>query len=382
MKIKSAGVFHSLRPFLAGTLVFACFFFCAALNLAAQELDQRSAESACIYYAEGMDFTVSLSGERAVFPAESAGNEGIYLERSAVLNTGAGSFVELQLIPSGTVIKLSENTSLAYNGFDETGKFMDFGLLYGRIRIVAGNGNDSSRTGGNGFLVIRSGTVSARIGEGDYGIDYVLEPGNQNSIVRPLFRIFVFRGNAEVFPYARGGNQANFNSADTLTAIEGETLSMDVSSSYTFVEKKPLGRDITGYWMLHNFAGVPPLPMPNTIMTAVSPEYPVTPEPVVSNEAPPGIAVLPPPVPESQPLIPVEPEKTSMKPSVIKAKNTLTLLGLGLTVMSMAVQGGAYYQYNESNNEVPRRIFSYAYIPLSFGVMCSLLGILYNPSGR
>jgi len=372
MKIKSAGVFHSLRPFQAGTLVFACFFFCAALNLAAQELDRSSVESARIYYAEGVDFSVSMNGERTVFPAASAGKEGIYLERSALVNTGAGSFAEIQLIPSGTVIKLSENTSLAYNGFDEAGKFTDFGLLYGRIRVVAGASS----------FVIRSGGISARCGEGDFGIDYVLEPGSQNSVPRPLFRLFAFRGGAELRPHGRGGNPADFGGVETLAVAEGETLSLDISSSYAFAERKPLGRDIVDYWRRHNFAGNPPLAMPDTSLADILPPFHWQQDLVISDEGPlRRVYSGQSPAAETMPLIPAEPEGKSAGSGLIKAKNSMLYLGLGLIVISTGVQGGAYYQFNESSNEIPRKIFSIAYIPLGFGVISTLLGIFLNPSG-
>ena len=375
MKKKSESTFHSFCPFRAGIFISGLFLFCAAFNLAAQEFDQRSAESARIFYAEGMDFTVSQGGERSVFPAESARKEGIYLEHPAVINTGAGSFVEVQLIPSGTVIKLAENTSLTYNGFDETGKFTDFGLLYGRIRVVAG-----ARTGETTPFVIRSGAISARFGEGDLGFDYILEPGSQSAAPRPLFRLYAFRGNAEVYPYIRGG-AANFGGAEALSVMEGETLTLDVSSSHTFAERKELGSDITGYWRLHNFAGIPPLTMPDTGFKTEVAEYSVPQGTVVTGRFTPRVSASSPPASESQPL-PLEPEETNAQLSVAKAKKTLLIFGLGMTILSVAVQGGAYYQYNESNNDVPRRIFTYAYIPLGFGVLSTLLGILYEPRVR
>lgn len=391
MKIKSENVLHSLRPFKAEFLVFGFFFFWPVLNLAAQngraqESDLRSAESAQIYYAEGMGFAVSLGGEQLVFPAGTAGKDGIYLERSAVVNTGVGSFVEIQLIPSGTVIKLSENTSLAYNGFDETGRFTDFGLLYGRIRVVAGEGNNSfgayaerASSVGVNTLGIRCGAVSTRIGEGDFGFDYILEPGNKSSVQRPLFRLFAFRGNADVYPYG-GGTPANFGVAESLTVTEGETLSLDVSSSYAFAERKALDMDIVTYWRLHNFAGIPPLPRPDINLAIRSAAYYAPPEIVISEESPPVISAAP--LPKSQPLVPLQPEETHAPPEIRRAKNTLLVLGLGMTLISMTVQGGAYYQYNKTNNSVPRKLFTYAYIPLGFGVMSTLIGILYNPSGR
>jgi hypothetical protein len=90
-------------------LTFCGVILFAPLNLAAQngraqDTGRRSAESAFIYYAEGNDFALILRGEQTVFPAEAARGEGIILERSGIVNTGAGTFVEIQLVPSGTFI--------------------------------------------------------------------------------------------------------------------------------------------------------------------------------------------------------------------------------------------------------------------------------------
>ena len=327
-----------------------------AINLNAQESAQSSAESARVYHLEGTDFALTLRGGQSVITADMITGAGINLERSGTIHTGAGTFLELQLIPSGTVIKLSENTSLVYNGVDETGKFADLGLLYGRIRVV---------TGGIYPLVIRSGGVSARIEDADVGVDYFLEPGSWNSSLQPLFRLYVFRGGAELFPYGRGGTSAYFGGGQSLTVGAGECLSLDISSSYTFAERTTVNRDIQDYWKLHYFEGSPPQPMPDTAIAGLLQDLPASP-------ADEDTAVK---------YVPIVPSGGEKQPATInnRGKNICLAVGLALTVGSVVVQGVSFFQYEKYSERKYRDLFYWAYPSLGVGLITTLAGIIYNP---
>jgi hypothetical protein len=337
-------------------LCFWGLICCASLNLTAQE-------SARIYYAEGADFALTVRGERSVFPIGVAGAGGVNLERGGIVHTGSGTFLEIQLIPSGTVIKLSENTSLVYNGLDETGRFADVGLLYGRLRMVTGVGR------GNTAAVIRAGGVSVRVGEGDLGMDYILEPetAGLTSDPRPLYRVYDFRGGAEVFSYGKGG--AYFGAAQTVSVKEGECLSVDISSSYTFAERKPLEGSVIDYWSRHNFTGVPPLPLPS-----------------VAIGSPPVPAILETPeIPE--PEIVVTPVRDLIPPPAPAApfkgyrnKNIILALGAFLTAAAIGVQAGAYTQFDTEKDEFARNLHTAAYVPMGLGILTIVGGIIYNPA--
>ena len=354
-----------LRKLLLG------FALCITFNLAAQE------DGATIYHLEGRSFALTVRGERSVISAETLRDGGINLERSGIVHTGAGTFLEIQLIPSRTVIKMAENTSLVYNGIDTTGGFVDLGLLYGRIRVVVGDGM------GAGPVVIRSGGISSRTEAGDLGADYILEPGNRNAIPRPLFRIHAFRGSAELFPYGRGGPQPYFGSAQTMRTEEGESLTLDISSSHTFAEKKPISHETLSYWMLYNFAGFSPLPMPITgIMPAPVEEVELALEPAPLPQQPQPSPPLP--VEASTIVIPFEQqeETTPHLPTVTnnRTKNVCLALGLVLTFAAAATQGITYHMYDINTNRTANNIFTAAQIPLGVGILTTLGGILYNPS--
>ena len=127
-------ILRGSRDFSSFTCVFKKLFLglalCVAFNAAAQD------GGATIYHLDGQNFTLTVRGERSVIGADTVRNRAVNLERSGIVHTGSGTFLEIQLAPSGTVIKMSDNTSLVYNGYDSSGGFMDLGLLYGRIRVV------------------------------------------------------------------------------------------------------------------------------------------------------------------------------------------------------------------------------------------------------
>ena len=367
-----------LRKLLLG------FALCVSLNIAAQE------QGAKVYRLDGQSFAISAGGERSVFTAETVKNRGVNLERSGIVHTGPGTFLEIQLLPSGTVIKMSENTSLVYNGIDSTGGFVDLGLLYGRIRVVSGDGL------GAGPVVIRSGGISSRVEAGDFGADYILEPGDRNSVPRPFFRFHAFRGKADVFPYGRGGSQPYFSGAQTVNVKEGESLALDISSSYTFVEKKPISDETLNYWMINGFAGASPLPAPAAKIETVQ-EAPVE----LTVAAPPPLPAQAPiltvtPVAPAAPITPVipvapvaievfqpeeiTPQHLPSKTSFNRVKTTSLVIGLAMTFAAVAVQGFTYYKYDVYNDRTANTVFNTMHIPLGVGILTTLGGILYNPS--
>ena len=388
MKILSGSVnlcfFRLKRKMLLGLAL------CMTISIASISAQEGGAR---IYHLEGSDFALTVQGERTIFPKEAVNSEGIKFERTGIVHTGPDTFLEIQLIPSETVIKMSENTSLVYNGIDATGGFEELGLLYGRIRVVTGGKMGASP------VVIRSGGLSTRLESGDLGVDYVLEPGDRNAIPRPLFYIHAFRGSAEVFPYGRGGPQPYFGGAQVVKAEEGESLTLDISSAYTFAEKKSLNMDLADYWRTNNFNGPSPLPMPFTIISggvpavAVAPVVPIAPpvpapaalpEPaaptvssVFSEPAEPEVDVAQ----QTAPSVFVSFDTLGQKPSVNqRTKNISIGIGLALTFISAVAGGYTYAKYDVSKDSTANNIFTAAQIPFGVGIITTLGGLLYNPS--
>jgi len=371
-------VYGSFRRLLLTLLIFSSFALFTSLGLYAQ-----SGDGARVYHIEGEDFELTTHNERIIFPADAVGSGGILLERSGIVHTGQGTFLEIQLIPSGTLVKLSENTSFVYNGIDETGRFEDLGLLYGRMRVVTGNGANST--------VVRSGVVSARMGRGDFGLDYLLEPGGLNSAPRPLFNLHALKGDSEVFPYGMGRGSTVFGTGNSLDVYEGESLFLDISSFHTFVEKKQLDYGIQSFWNDHNFAGSPLLPVQDTRIVVGEPpsESPVISSSVFlpPDDSPSGGFPSAAPVPSapSEGLIeymPPEPLQ-SVKSSTAnnRGKNITLALGLFLTASSVALQVVSNPQFDLfSNKELAKNLNNVSYVSLGAGLITTLVAIIYNPS--
>jgi hypothetical protein len=339
-------------------VLFLAFVLFVSLGFS---LPAQDAESAVIYKAEGVDFSLSSREERRIVGSETVGAGGLALNPWDLIQTGPGAFLEIQLLPSGTLIKVSENTSFVFNGYDSPGRFADFGLLYGRIRLVSGTG------GGTKTAVVRSANISVRIDEGDLGIDYVMEPlaHARGGIPRPTLRLYDFSGGAEVFPFPSGSSPVQAGEIQSILVREGESLFLAIASPMVFAERGVLDRDIIDFWQLHNFYGTPPLAMPSVALPEI-PEETLTEVPAEIPEA-----VI------SDTLF--NPQDFSALSRARVVKNTALVTGLLLTAASVTVQGLAYSEFDTGNDAFARNVFTAAFAPMGVGIFTILTGIFYNP---
>jgi len=339
---------HKFRSFL---LALCGIALCAPEVLNAQVAGwvpgQRPAEIAFIYHAEGRDFVFSRQGRRTVFTAASVQTGAIMMNPSELVQTGPGASVEIQLVPSGTVIKLMENTSVVFNGVDINERFAEFGLLYGSIRVVSGE----ARYTGINSVIVRGGGVSAQLSNGDMAVNYV-QQDMLGLVLRPQFLVHNFRGNVTVFPQGMEGvNIAHFGTAQSLIVNEGETLSLEITDVHTLVERDALSDEVIDLWISHNFAGSPPVPMPNTAIGRTH-------------------QVLPPPVVLVQPRV-----------NQNRGKNLLLGIGVGLMVGSAGFLGVANYFPRDVvvDNDL-RRYNNFATGVFGVGLIFTLIGIFHNPT--
>ena len=352
MSLVSGHIFRSFWLAFCGLVLFT------HLNLEAQHTppsEWHHFETAFVYNAEGGDFVITLRGSQVFFTPETARDETIILEPSGLVQTGAGTSLTIRFAPSGAVVKLSENTSLIYNGINESGMFADMGLLYGRVRVLSeGTGFD----GGIRSVVIRCGGVASRVTQGDIGVDYILAPGLFAATL-PQFRLDAFGGSAEVFPHGIGAAQA-------LAVEEGESLFLDMSTAHLFVERGPLRSDIVAYWNFRDPAAFPPAPD--------IPEIPAAPIAVIVEEIP-EVTVLP--------VFQIRPEPSVPEPVVTRNRGRgLLWLGLGLMVGSVAIQGAARHAPDVfPGDSIDVNMVRYgAYGSFGLGALISLVGILRTPT--
>jgi hypothetical protein len=341
--------------------LFLCFLllsiFSGFLTLAAQD-----SESAVIYQAAGSDFSLSSGEARHIFSPEALASGGLILNPKDLIQTGPGVFLEIQLLPSGTLIKLSENTSFVFNGYDLSGHFADFGLLYGRIRLVSGTG------GGNKTAVVRAANISVRIEEGDLGIDYVMEPlaRSRGGMPKPAFRLYDFSGRAEVFPFPSGGSPIQAGGIQSIAIREREALFLEIASPMVFAERRSLDKGIIDFWNRHNFSGTPPLTMPPVALLEIPGETAIT-----------GVPAEIPETAVSDNLFSFQDYLAFSRARTLK--NTALVAGVLLTAASITAQGLAYSRFNTEHDAFARNVFTAAYAPMGIGLFTILMGILYNP---
>ena len=307
---------------------------------------------------DGIDFSVSFNGARKYYSVPELDWEGIKLEPSGIIHTGPQSFLDIQLIPSGTVIKVSENSSLIYNGVDETGNFQDFGLLYGRIRVVTWNEVNP--------LVIRGGGVSVKLEKGDYSLDYLLEQIEPNSAPKPIFSIFSIKGKLEVFPYGMGASSPYFGGVNVVSLDDAEGLSLDITSFHTLLEKKYISRDILQYWDNNRFFTPFLIPGPETQITF----YPFVTQ--ITGSIPAATSTSSTPLPS---IRVVRPE------TEIRSTNVFLGLGLALTATAVATQflANPWYEIIPNRN-IAKNLYNLSYIPMGFGLTSIIVGIINHPS--
>jgi hypothetical protein len=265
-----------------------------------------------------------------------------------MLQTGPDDFVEIQLGPSGTVIKLAENTSLVYLGPQENGPGSPaLEMLYGRMRIVSGTGNRES-------VLVRTGNAALRLGEGDIGIDYMVLPGSTGAAqTRPVLRVYGFAGSAEIIPSAAPGESV----VSSIGIVKGESVSTEWHTPLFLVEKKSLEEDMLLYWDRHNFKGRPPLPMPPTSLSLPEPEIAAPPPPVVETR----IEYLPPDY---------RPFRRGYLVKNISVAGGLLCIAAGVVMQGMYYQGGM----------LPEAAAVYGgYSAMGLGASLLITSLLYNP---
>jgi hypothetical protein len=274
-----------------------------------------------------------------------------------MIQTGAGSFVELQLIPGGTVVKAAENTSLVFNGPGRDGASVSFDLLYGRIRVIRG--------AREGDLVVQSGNGAVHIQGGDIGMDYILRPGlslTGNGIGRPLLRIYGFGGTAELVPLMSGERGEGLSPAGGERARirigEGETLAQEVlSGDLSFTERRPLNRDMVDYWVRNDFRGTAPLDMPETAPVFFS---------------------APPSLPEDQ-ILYAPPDYTPFA-RTNRVKNGGIAAALLFTAVGVGLQGYGHFRVGSLNDAHAKSLINAGFVPLGFGFFTLLMTLIPRAS--
>jgi hypothetical protein len=318
-----------------------CLFLACFPLLAQEEWEGR------VSSAEGGGFVLAAGGQRAVFQAEGLDAEGLGLQDGDTLRTDPGAFVEIQLIPRGTLVKVAGNTSLVFKT-GENGVALE--LAYGRILILGGPGEDPAE-----FLSVRPGTSELVFRGGDIGVDYIIRTAGEASRQEPQIRVYAFSGSAELRP--REEIPAGGAGRTAFPVHEGEMVSLETANAFSYVAREPLDPEILNYWSRH-------LPPGRLSPPAEAAEAPVSvPE---GNTAARGGRVLFIP-PDYKPFF----RTNTIKNGFIAAGITFSLIGAGM-------QGFSWYMPTDNSvtNDILRDT-GYGFIGL--GILSLGAALFINP---
>jgi hypothetical protein len=312
---------------------YMSLFFCLSLPLflSAQDL---SVPGARIFYAEGVDFVLSSGGQRTVYQGGNLEGGSLLLSGGDIVQTGADSRLEIQFSPSGTVIKLGENTSCLF--YDTR----SLGLLYGRLRIVSVNETEP--------VSIEAGFAGVIIKNADVGIDYSFERGELKPIT---VKSYCFQGSASLVVSGQPGPPLN----------EMEQVSMEVRPSTTWIEKRPLEEEVVAYWNLNRFYGEPAIPLSEQAAEVLRSPAEIS-------------RVDPAPI-----IITVQPDYAPFLRKN-RVKNILTGIGLFSALGGLGVQSyGLYKHLSEGYSDQNIRFIGYGAIPVAAGLGVILSSLFINP---
>jgi hypothetical protein len=173
-----------------------------------------------ILYADGNELSIFREGELLRYDIFSDDVVGLPLLQGDMVQTEDNSFVEIQLLPSQSVIKVAENTTFEITSIGEEGGG-DFELLYGRVRAKVAQLNDS------GEFQIRGRSAIAGVRGTDFGFDYIARIGDG---ISPSTAVYCFEGSVEV---AGDREDLRFSGADAgadQSVSEGEDGSVLISA--------------------------------------------------------------------------------------------------------------------------------------------------------
>ncbi len=241
-------MFESLRRFvLLGSLWGLGLLWGAPLD----------AQNAGIVYAEGGDFSVIRQQEEQYFNVGLDTVLGLPLEIGDLLQTGDGTFLEIQTTDSGAIFKVAENTSfrIDHSGDDGSSRL---DLAYGRVRAKV----DAVAAGT--FLEMRGLSVVAGVRGTDFGYDLIIIPGGTGE---PVLQIYTFEGSvvvAEASPSAASGASLISASSAQTTIQSGQMIVLPLSTVVAGNLREALAQppstittEVRDFWDAHPFRSAP-----------------------------------------------------------------------------------------------------------------------------
>lgn len=178
--------------------------FMSAIALPAQNGEAY----AFVIYAEGYDMSIFRNGELTTYDVLVDDVIGMPLLPGDLVQTDAQTFVEIQVMPSRTVVKVAENTTFEIESIGGAGGGT-FNMAYGRVRARV------ERITSEDPFQIRGYTAVAGVRGTDFGYDLVVERDATSELQT---KVYVFEGEVDVTELDQAGTDAE---SGTQTPAEG-----------------------------------------------------------------------------------------------------------------------------------------------------------------
>ncbi len=143
---------------------------------------------AFIIYAEGYDVSIYRNGELTTYDVLVDDVLGMPLLAGDMIQTDADTFLEIQVMPARTVIKVAENTTFEIERIGGTGGGT-FNMTYGRLRARVERATQTDPFEVRGFSAV------AGVRGTDFGYDSVVE---RKQLGELRTRVYVFEGEVDV----------------------------------------------------------------------------------------------------------------------------------------------------------------------------------------
>jgi hypothetical protein len=315
-------------------------------------------------------FVVANNGRQQVYQTNTIPANGLALQNADMIQTGPGNYVEVQLDPSGAIIKLAENTSVVFNDLGSSNRSALLSFLYGRMRIV----NSDNK----GTVTVQAGNAAIEVSRGDMALDFAVIPGSANK--QPQLQVSTFSGAGQVVSSVASPGTAK------IPLYEHETVIFDVTTRLAVITRQPLNQEIAAYWSKNGFRQVGTAPQ-GTLAQRTQPVLPAL------GAYPAGTNTLPArPVSASQNFdassFPLTDQTGSVSgfdfeilnsdQATISPKNNGILIGAILTVAGVLTQAIGHYDLLDLDVEIADKVYTAGFAPIAFGFVTFIASYIYS----
>ena len=142
-----------------------------------------------IIYADGKELSIFRKGEYISYDLANVDVVGLPLLPGDMIQTDKGTFLEIQLHPTKSVLKIAENTTFSVQNLETSGGG-GFELTYGRVRAKV-----DKLTGRDPFSIRGRGAVAGVRGT-DFGFDYIAD--KEATGLTAATKVYCFEGSVAV----------------------------------------------------------------------------------------------------------------------------------------------------------------------------------------